>query len=211
MKLLVCDMCGTLIEYEKTNSSWEQLNDILGIDKEQNEKLRKRWLEEEDYSYLEYSHDTISLYLQKNIQKSHIEELKEKTIYKSGIQDLVEFADRKNMNTIIITGGIGNVADMIYKDFGFDSYHSTCYFEFYENSLIRYNLEKCGGSSEKLDILKKHIQEKDIQLDEVVFVGDGLNDINLTSASGESFNIGDKNLGSDYSINSLSEIPEHLD
>lgn len=209
--MLVCDMCGTLVEYEDTNSSWEKLNDILNIDQERNKKLTKKWKSNDKYSFIEYTHDTVKLYLKKGIKKEDIDKLKQESSYKNGIDKLLKYAKKQNMYTMIITGGIGNIAEMLYNEFNFDTYHSSCYFNFYKNDLVNYNIERCGGASDKISILNYHLKQNEINIDDVIFVGDDLNDYDISSASGTSFDIGEGKIDSDYSISSLSEIPEKLE
>lgn len=208
MKILVCDMCGTLVDYKNSSNSWSELFHIMGID---NNELYNLWDNNPDYSYLKFTHDTIRLLISEDISLRHIKELKENSIPKESIRKLVDFCDEREMEKIIITGGIGNVGELIINEYGFDHCYSSCYFRFTNNGdLSGYNVQKCGSSEQKLKILKEHIRNEEIEFDDIIFVGDDHNDNHLAEEINKSFDVGDYGINSTHDVDSLDEIIEYL-
>lgn len=205
MKLLVCDMGGTLIKYNNSKSSWSKLNNIMVVT-EKNKKLQKKFKNSKNYSYLDFSHDTVSLYLKDNINKQDIEKLKQETIYKKGIEELINHCKGQNMKIVIITGGIGNIANMIKEEYNIDKVFATCNFKFDGNELVKYSLEKCGSKREKLKILNKYLEENNLTYEDTVFIGDGENDKKIFSKIEKSFNISDNSFDESYTVEDLEEI-----
>ena len=210
MELLVCDMCGTMVNYENAESSWGELAIILGV-RDKTKKLYDEWEENPDYSYLKFTNDVVGILVENGLRKEHIRELKQNSKIKDDLDDLVEFSDGNSMEKIIITGGIGNVAELVMSEYGFDECYSSCTFRFDESGDVSsYTLQKCGSSESKLKALKEHIKNKDLHIDEVVFIGDDHNDNHLAEKVEDSFNVGHKDLNSTYDVESLKDIPNYL-
>lgn len=210
MKLLVCDMCGTLMDYENCDNSWAELFKVMDISGS-NEGLYKVWDRNPDYSYLEFTHDTIRHLISQGINLNDVNKLKRNSYVRDGARDLVEFCDKRDMEKIVITGGIGNSAEKLLSQYGFDHCYSSCYFRFTSSGeLSGYDVQHCGSSKQKMKILKEHIKGDNIGIDEIIFVGNGHNDENLAKLINNSFDVGKNGISSTYTISSLSEIPDYF-
>lgn len=209
MKMLVCDMDQTLINFSNKPTSWSELSFMLGVN---NKELYNRYINDDDYSYIEFTEDTVKAYINNNIKRNHINKLKSRMILKSGYKDLIDFAESRNMDSIIITGGIGNIAEHLCQNHGFDNYYSSCYFRFDSDaSISNYSINEVGGSNQKFRKMRDHISGSDVNMSDIIFVGDDINDMRMIEEVGYSFNIGDKDIGADHKIECLSDVRKILD
>ena len=100
----------------------------------------------------------------------------------SGAEDTIKELKDKNVEVAIISGSFDIVSDVIKEKLGIEVVYSNS-FTVKEGELTG---EVTGPlvSNSKLDVLKDHVENTGITLDEVVAVGDGANDISMIESAG---------------------------
>ena len=99
-----------------------------------------------------------------------------------GAEDTINGLKEKDIDVAIISGSFDVVADEIKEKLGVDSVYTNS-FTVEEGKLTG---EVTGPlvSGTKLDVLKDHVEEAGIALEDVVAVGDGANDISMIESAG---------------------------
>lgn len=201
-------MDGTLIDYPNADSSWGELYHMIGFD---NKEFVQRWIDDDDYTYVEFTEDGIDNAIENGLTMEHMEELKSRTIIKEGFEELVEFSNNNNMEIVIITGGIGNIAEYLCQTYGLSNYYASCYINFDSSGKVSdYIVNSHGGPEEKVRTAEKFAESNGHSLENTIFIGDDINDTSLLKRCGYTFNVGNKDLESNYSVDSLNEIPKIL-
>ena len=88
----------------------------------------------------------------------------------------------KGIDVAIISGSFDVVADEIKEKLGVDSVYTNSFTV--EDGKLTGEVTGPLVSGSKLDVLKDHVEEAGITLDEVVAVGDGANDISMIESAG---------------------------
>ena len=99
-----------------------------------------------------------------------------------GAEDTINGLKEKDIDVAIISGSFDVVADEIKEKLGVDSVYTNS-FTVEEGKLTG---EVTGPlvTGTKLDVLKDHVEEAGIALEDVVAVGDGANDISMIESAG---------------------------
>ena len=111
-----------------------------------------------------------------------IENLADELPLMPGASKTIECLKEKDVDVAIISGSFDVVADKIKDKLGVETVYTNS-FTVEEGKLTG---EVTGPlvSGSKLDVLKDHVEEAGITLDEVVAVGDGANDISMIESAG---------------------------
>ena len=174
-KLVSFDFDGTILDID--SSSWFLITSTLGC---LNEDLyNKELFEKGIIDYKEWSRRTIELYKRYKLTKEKFLEIfSSQKLVDSCVETLNKLKE-KGLKTCIISGGIKNVYDFFAERCGlevdFPRFCTELYFD-RDGNLI-------GGTYSNYDFegkikaLEEVCDELGIDLDEVIFVGDGENDI----------------------------------
>ena len=100
----------------------------------------------------------------------------------AGAEDTISQLKNRDIDVAIISGSFDVVAEKVKEKLGIDS----CYTNSFTVEDGKLTGEVTGPlvSGSKLDVLKDHVEEAGITLDEVVAVGDGANDISMIESAG---------------------------
>ena len=94
----------------------------------------------------------------------------------------IECLKEKGVDVAIISGSFDVVADKVSDKLGVDTVYTNSFTV--EDGKLTGEVTGPLVSGSKLDVLKDHVEEAGITLDEVVAVGDGANDISMIESAG---------------------------
>lgn len=202
IKLAVLDMDGTLT---KPISSWEHIHRELGTWEGAGEMYLKQFLAG-TISYQEFARlDTASW---RGVPLNKIRTIASKIPYISGIHQFMKYLSKRDIVSVIISGGLSVIAEKIVSDFDIK--------EFFANDLIVESGLLTGEVTinvsfhGKLDVLNKLLLNYNIKNEEVMTVGDTFGDVPLFENSGLAIVINPINPQvsnyAHYTINSLDQI-----
>ncbi len=178
-KILFCDMDSTIIRGE----SLDEIASEAGIDKEVVDITKRAMRGEIDF------HESLKkrIKLLRGFPLKNILELNKNIIFENGSRELISLMKKNNCLTILVSGGFSPVVSYVARNIGFDFYH--CNYFLYEK--IKKKLVIKGsivnpilGSDSKLTIARNYVKKLNLNLNEVVSVGDGANDLDLIKNSG---------------------------
>ena len=99
-----------------------------------------------------------------------------------GACETVKCLKDKGVDVAIISGSFDVVADKVSDKLGVDTVYTNSFTV--EDGKLTGEVTGPLVSGSKLDVLKDHVEEAGITLDEVVAVGDGANDISMIKSAG---------------------------
>jgi len=99
-----------------------------------------------------------------------------------GAEDTINGLKEKDIDVAIISGSFDVVADEIKEKLGVDAVYTNSFTV--EDGKLTGEVTGPLVSGTKLDVLKDHVEEAGIALEDVVAVGDGANDISMIESAG---------------------------
>ena len=99
-----------------------------------------------------------------------------------GAEKTIKCLKDKDVDVAIISGSFDVVADKVSDKLGVDTVYTNSFTV--EDGKLTGEVTGPLVSGSKLDVLKDHVEEAGITLDEVVAVGDGANDISMIESAG---------------------------
>ena len=99
-----------------------------------------------------------------------------------GASDTIARLKDEDVDVAIISGSFDVVADKVKEKLGIDTVYTNSFTV--EDGKLTGEVTGPLVSGSKLDVLKDHVEEAGITLDEVVAVGDGANDISMIESAG---------------------------
>ena len=111
-----------------------------------------------------------------------IEKVAEDLPLMPGACKTIECLKEKDVDVAIISGSFDVVADKVSDKLGVDTVYTNSFTV--EDGKLTGEVTGPLVSGSKLDVLKDHVEEAGITLDEVVAVGDGANDISMIESAG---------------------------
>ena len=100
----------------------------------------------------------------------------------SGAEDTINGLKENDIDVAIISGSFDVVADEIKEKLGVDAVYTNSFTV--EDGKLTGEVTGPLVSGSKLDVLKDHVEEAGIALEDVVAVGDGANDISMIESAG---------------------------
>ncbi|SCY54206.1 HAD family hydrolase [Alkaliphilus peptidifermentans] len=206
-KAVCFDMDGTLIT--NTNSV-EYLCLLNGREKEVREiEIRE---EQNEMTWIEADYVKAKLFTGLEIKRVE-DEFQEYIKLIGNIEKTLEELRNNNIRSILVTAGPIQVAKVLGKMFKFDRIYGSSYEV--KNGLLTGEILEHLGDSGKVDSLNKFCSENNIELEEVVAIGDSASDIKVFEKSGKSIaiNYSDKLIGKAdvyMQTNDLFDVIKHI-
>ena len=100
----------------------------------------------------------------------------------SGAEDTISELKENDIDVVIISGSFDIVAEEIKEKLGVDTVYTNSFTV--EDGKLTGEVTGPLVSGSKLDVLKDHVEEAGIALEDVVAVGDGANDISMIESAG---------------------------
>jgi len=173
-KLICFDVDGTLVE---TRSSWDLLTAGLGCPIERLPEIYEK-TESGQMSFTEGIRIIEEMY--KNSGKATqilIKALMSDVLLKADARETVTFIKQKGYAVYLISGGIDTYVEAVARGVGADGFfsHASLEFDVAGNfSKINYGL---GQTAAKVARIKELSVKHRVPTDEIIFVGDGINDV----------------------------------
>ena len=111
-----------------------------------------------------------------------IEKVADELPLMNGASETIARLKDEDIDVAIISGSFDVVADKIKEKLGIDAVYTNSFTV--EDGKLTGEVTGPLVSGSKLDVLKDHVEEAGITLDEVVAVGDGANDISMIESAG---------------------------
>lgn len=183
-KLIVFDMQGTIfksdflgLNNEKSKNSWEMIARYLGSDaNEFQQKMYKKW-KRDKLTYTDWMEKTAENHQQNNLHKSLFTDILNHIPYRDGFGYLMNKINNANIETAIISGGFKYQAERVKKDYDINYIFTSGEYYWDNHGYISdWNIMPTGHHG-KSTVLKSLIKDLDISPTEIIFIGDGSNDV----------------------------------
>ena len=174
IKLVVFDLDNVIIDGEAI----DEIGKLANVEDEIAEITEKAMQGEIDFETS--IKDRVKLL--EGISIEDIEKVAEELPLMNGASETIERLKDEDVDVAIISGSFDIVAEKIKEKLGIDSVYTNSFTV--EDGKLTGEVTGPLVSGSKLDVLKDHVENAGISLEEVVAVGDGANDISMIESAG---------------------------
>ena len=226
MKLLVCDVEGTIFKPHMIKSSlhasyiWTKIATELGKDAEKEEIATQRKWRNNEYgfsasgqAYMNWVKETIRIHKKYGLTKQLIDTVINSAEYVDGVEEFFSKINRSEYIPVLISGGIQNLSFKACEDLNIEKQNSfsACEYFFDANGKINENLTFLNTSNffGKHEMVKIVLRKYGLSDNDWIFIGDGINDVAIAIDSPLSIGIEPvKELAKiiDFSYNNFYEL-----
>lgn len=231
MKLLVCDVEGTIFKAEyKTDGSeyastmWQPLARCLGEAAIEEEKESEKKFHNKEYkNYAEWVEATIKIHKKYGLHRDVFHSLVNGAEYNEGVMEFFSTLDRSKYIPVLISGGFEELIGRAMRDLKIFYGYGACEYFFDENDgkLAGHKLKNCDFE-DKFEHVESILKRFELSSKtDWVFIGDGKNDVHIAKKAPLSFGfkphphlaeVVDHKIGSFAEITSyLENAPEKID
>ncbi|MBW2993074.1 HAD-IB family phosphatase [Candidatus Woesearchaeota archaeon] len=186
IKLIFFDMEGVIFESgiieerkDVAASVWTALGNSLGKECRKKEDEGKiMWAEGKFNNYIEWCEWTLKLFQKHNLTMKHFYDVINKVKYIDGAKETFKELKKKGYKTVIISGGLKNLANRAIRDLDIDTTFAAVeyFFDDKTEKLVSWNILPTDYEG-KIDFLRLMMREYKLHPQECAFIGDGVNDI----------------------------------
>ena len=179
-RLVIFDLDGTLIRLDK--SVWQLLHDALGTDPEER-TATLRAARSGAITYDEWFQTDLVMLREAGARRGDIARILGGLEVQEGAWELMDALREAGTRLAVISGGLKMTVDLAFPDFEFDRVFINEVHYDEEGTIL-------GGASTPYDGpgkargLEKLAREWDLSADEIAFVGDGSNDVEIAACAG---------------------------
>ena len=174
IKLVVFDLDNVIIDGEAI----DEIGKLANVEDEIAEITEKAMQGEIDFETS--IKDRVQLLEGTSIED--IEKVADELPLMDGASETIASLKEKDLDVAIISGSFDVVADKIKEKLGIDAVYTNSFTV--EDGKLTGEVTGPLVSGSKLDVLKDHVENAGISLDDVVAVGDGANDISMIESAG---------------------------
>ena len=174
IKLVVFDLDNVIIDGEAI----DEIGKLANVEEEIAEITEKAMQGEIDFETS--IKERVQLLEGTSIEE--IEELADELPLMDGASETIACLKDKDVDVAIISGSFDVVAEKVKEKLGVDKVYTNSFTV--EDGKLTGEVTGPLVSGSKLDVLKDHVDDAGISLDEVVAVGDGANDISMIESAG---------------------------
>ena len=174
IKLVVFDLDNVIIDGEAI----DEIGKLANVEDEIAEITKKAMEGEIDFETS--IKDRVKLL--EGVSTEDIEKVADELPLMNGASETIARLKDEDVDVAIISGSFDIVAEKIKEKLGIDSVYTNSFTV--EDDKLTGEVTGPLVSGSKLDVLKDHIENADISLEEVVAVGDGANDISMIESAG---------------------------
>ncbi|WP_197052973.1 HAD family hydrolase [Tepidicaulis marinus] len=190
-KIVVLDLEGTLIKVPRLfdtdvpKSMWQTIAQLLGPEcLREEERSHARWLSGDIPDYVTWMDQTVRMLLRYGLNKNDIETLVSNIEIVCGAQRFAQRIHSQGGVLAIVTGALKAIAEPVQIALGAQHLFAGCelYFD-QRGEVVHWNLLPSDWYG-KVDFMYLLAREYQADLSEVVFIGDGVNDVELAKQAG---------------------------
>ncbi len=174
IKLVVFDLDNVIIDGEAI----DEIGKLANVEEEIAEITEKAMQGEIDFETS--IKERVQLLEGTSIEE--IEKLADELPLMDGASETIACLKDKDVDVVIISGSFDVVAEKVKEKLGVDKVYTNSFTV--EDGKLTGEVTGPLVSGSKLDVLKDHVDDAGISLDEVVAVGDGANDISMIESAG---------------------------
>ena len=174
IKLVVFDLDNVIIDGEAI----DEIGKLANVEEEIAEITEKAMQGEIDFETS--IKERVQLLEGTSIEE--IEELADELPLMDGASETISCLKEKDVDVVIISGSFDVVAEKVKEKLGVDKVYTNSFTV--EDGKLTGEVTGPLVSGSKLDVLKDHVENAGISLDDVVAVGDGANDISMIESAG---------------------------
>ena len=197
MKLLVCDVEGTIFQPHKIKSAqhdsyiWTAIAERLGEEAEREEiKTQEKWREgvygpkKDGNAYLNWINDSIKIHIGQKLGEKDFVQLIGEAPYTDGVVEFFARLDRSKYIPVLISGGIQNLNERACRELGIDldNSYAACKYFFTGDDVIDGDLtftNTCDFYG-KHELVRIALRKYGLGKSDWVFIGDGINDVSVS-------------------------------
>ncbi len=186
INMIILDMQGTIFKKEFTglneytvNNSWQMISNYLGEDAINFQKeYLKKWNNNE-INYIEFMNETAKMHKENNLDYNSYKKIINHVPYRNGFDDFISKINNENIKTAIISGGLKMQAERVKKDYNINHIFTSGEYYWDRNGFIKnWNILPTGNQG-KVFCAKQLVNCYNIKPENILFIGDGRNDIPL--------------------------------
>gem|GEM_PF-3632198 len=187
IKLVVFDFDGTILQGQNYKHSWIEIWKHLNYDPSIRKDLQnKHKINHREYTFKDWCNDCVDYFKKRNFKRGDVNEIikNRKLKLATNFVEVVSVLNALGIRIIIISGGIDTFINEVIDDSTLELIDEVFVNKFIYNkqgpleSVIPYQENESDGAG-KIRILNNYCKKKNIDLKEVVFVGDEVNDIDI--------------------------------
>jgi HAD superfamily phosphoserine phosphatase-like hydrolase len=193
IKLVAFDFDGTILQGNNYKHSWKEIWNYLNYDDKIREGLMsKHKTDHKNYTFKNWCDECVKYFKDRNFKKSDVNNIIKSRNLKiaTNFVEVVNVLNALGVRTIIISGGIDTfVTESVNDDNTLNQIECFVNKFLYDKEgflegVIAYQEMDSDGAG-KVRTLEKFCSENDIDLQEVAFVGDEVNDIDVLKVVGK--------------------------
>ena len=179
IKLICFDVDGTLVD----NTSWLILAEGMGCSPQAAFNIFNR-ARKGELSFIEAERLLTKLYQDSgNANKYFIKNLFDNIVVKDEAEDLISYLKEKGFKIYLISGAIDIYVESVAKKLNVDGFYANSFLEFDNQGIVQKINYRNNQGEVKIEQLQDLIRKLGIDMNQVVFVGDSENDIEVFKAT----------------------------
>jgi HAD superfamily phosphoserine phosphatase-like hydrolase len=190
VKLVAFDFDGTILQGYK--HSWKEIWKFLNLDEAKRIELYNKHRDQSQrYTFKNWCDECVSYFIERKLKKGHIKTIIKNNGFKiaTNFADIIKVLNLLGIKTIIISGGIDTFIHETLDESTLSMIE--CFvntFQYDENDnlvgVIPYQENDSDGVG-KARVLRNYCKKHNIELDDVAFVGDEVNDLDVMNITGK--------------------------
>lgn len=179
IKLVCFDIDGTLVD----GTSWLILSEGLGWSSNEALDIFKQ-ARKGEISFIEAERIFTTTYQKSGkANKTFIEEIFNSVEVKKEAKDLISYLKEKGYTIYLISGAINMYVESVARKLGVDGFYANSTLEFNNKGVLQKINYRDNQKEVKVEQLKTLVKKLGINIDQVIFVGDSENDIEVFKAT----------------------------
>ena len=179
VKLICFDVDGTLVD----GNSWLILAEGMGCSPQAAFNIFNQ-ARREEISFVEAERILTKLYQDSgNANKYFIKNLFDNIVVKDEAKDLISYLKEKGFKIYLISGAIDIYVESVAKKLNVDGFYANSSLEFDNQEIVQKINYRNNQGEVKVEQLQDLIRKLGIDINQVVFVGDSENDIEIFKAT----------------------------